>query len=71
MLVEKSGDLRNYFYFFAGWFRCSGCPCCFLDSFCQCCYCLFDVFGSFQWDIADYFALDYFFKSLPFGGFIA
>ena len=46
-------------------------PCCFLVSFCQCCYCLFDVFGSFQWDVADYFALDYFFESLPFGSFIA
>ena len=35
----------------------SGCPCCFLNSSCQCCYCLFDVFRSFQWDVAVYFAL--------------
>ena len=26
--------LRNCFCLSAGWFRCSGCPCCFLDSSC-------------------------------------
>ena len=29
------------------------------------------MFESFQWDVAVYFALNHFFKSLPFGGFIA
>ena len=56
--------LRNCFCLSAGWFRCSGCLCCFLDSSCQCCYCLFDVFGSFQSDVAVYFALKYYFLFL-------